>query len=116
MLIKCVVLAVDTQVPGATPNKNNKIPTALRDHLLTQQLIITEIVPCQSKVSKKGTVQDCESDMYSETETTICAYWEEKSLLLEGNKDTRSRSSAGPSEQVTGNLTNKKLQQPAPPS
>lgn len=36
----CVVLAADTQ--GAVANQN-KIPTALRDHLPTQQLIITEI-------------------------------------------------------------------------
>lgn len=42
VIIKCVVLAADTKMPDAIANKN-KIPTALRDCLLTQKLIITEV-------------------------------------------------------------------------
>lgn len=53
------------------------------------------------------------SDTRSETEKAMyqqpfVLIGKNKSLLLEGDKDTCSRS-AGLSEQVTGNLTNKKL-------
>lgn len=115
VIMKCVVLAADTKVPGAIANKN-KIPTALRDCLLTQKLIITEVAAaCMPEQREQNREQSkTVSNTYSETENAMyqqpfLLIGEKKSFLLEGHTNTCSQSSAGPSEQVTRNLTNKKL-------